>query len=73
MKGKIREEHKEQIERWANYVKEHPNEWKLKLKPFLDAQIIIARRAYKQLSESEEGRKSILELRNQKDKDNSDN
>lgn len=54
--------HEEQIVRWANYVKEHPEEWKKKLKPFLDAQIIMARRFYKKLAETEEGKEKIREL-----------
>ncbi len=54
--------HIEQVERWAKYVKNNPD-WKLKLKPFLDSQIIIARRFYSKLSETEEGRKKILELK----------
>jgi len=55
----MRKEHEGQVERWANYVREHPKEWKKKLKPFLDGQIIMARRFYRKLSETEEGRKKI--------------
>ena len=55
--------HNEQIERWAKYVKNNPKEWKKKLKPFLDAQIIAARRFYSKLAETEEGRKKIELLR----------
>jgi len=55
--------HNEQIERWAKYVKNNPKEWKKKLKPFLDAQIIMARRFYSKLAETEEGRKKIELLR----------
>ena len=54
--------HDEQIERWAEYVKNNKN-WKIKHKEFLDAQIIIARRVYKKLEKSEEGKKKIIELR----------
>lgn len=36
--------HDEELVRWANYVRENPRKWKIKLKPFLDSQIIIARR-----------------------------
>ena len=54
--------HDEQIERWANYVKSP--DWKKKLKPFLDAQIIMARRFYSKLAETEEGRMKIKELKN---------
>jgi hypothetical protein len=54
--------HMEQVERWANYVKTH-DDWKMKLKPFLDSQIIMAQRFYKKLGETEEGMKKIAELR----------
>lgn len=55
--------HNEQIERWANYVKNN-FDWKKKLKPFLDSQIIISRRIYKKLAETYEGREKIKKLRN---------
>ena len=55
--------HTEHIERWARYVKENPDTWKEKLKPFLDSQILIARRAYKELGKTEEGREKIERLR----------
>lgn len=55
--------HDEQIKRWADYVREHPHEWKKHLKPFLDAQIIIARRFYKKLAESEGGMEKIEVLK----------
>ncbi|MDP1695992.1 MAG: hypothetical protein Q8L29_03700 [archaeon] len=58
----MRTEHMEQVERWANYVKTH-NDWKEKLKPFLDGQIIMARRFYAKLMETEEGRKKFELIR----------
>ena len=54
--------HVGQIERWAKYVRNNPN-WKSKLKPFLDSQIIIARRAYDKLSKTKKGRRKIKLLR----------
>ena len=63
MANNIRKDHEEQIERWANYVRENPNEWKKHLKPFLDAQIIMAQRFYNNLAKTEEGRKKINLLR----------
>jgi len=59
MRGKS---HDEQIERWANYVKNN-SDWKKKLKLFLDAQIIMSNRIYKKLAETEEGRKKIAMLK----------
>ncbi len=55
--------HAEQIERWANFVRENPGKWKHKLKRFLDAQIIISRRFYKKLAETEEGREKLRLLK----------
>ena len=54
--------HEEQIERWAKFVRENPEEWKKHLKPFLDAQIIMANRFYSKLAESEEGKEKIKKL-----------
>jgi len=60
--------HLDQVERWAKYVKENPDKWKSKVKPFLDSQIITSRRFYKNLAQTEEGRKKIIELRKLKNK-----
>lgn len=54
--------HNEQIERWARYVRDNPD-WKKRFKEFSDAQIILARKAYAKLAESEEGRKKIMRLK----------
>ncbi|PIN90633.1 hypothetical protein COU57_02925 [Candidatus Pacearchaeota archaeon CG10_big_fil_rev_8_21_14_0_10_32_14] len=51
--------HEDQIERWAIYVRDHPKEWKGKVKPFLDGQIIMARRFYKNLSKTTDGKEKI--------------
>ena len=59
--------HAEQVERWAEYCRANPNKWKAKLKPFLDAQIIMARRFYKKLAETQEGRDKIKILIKNKD------
>lgn len=56
--------HAEQIERWALYVRENPDKWKSKLRPFLDSQIIMSRRFYKKLAETENGLEKIKLLRN---------
>lgn len=54
--------HDEQVERWAEYVRTH-DDWKIKLKPFLDAQIIMARRFLSEMNKSEDGREKLEELR----------
>ncbi len=56
--------HNEQVERWARYVKDNPDNWKSRLKPFIDAQIIMARRFYSKLAETPEGLEKIKRLRN---------
>ena len=58
--------HSEQIERWAEFVRDNPDKWKPKFKDFIDAQIIMSRRFYKKLAETEEGREKIRLLRNLK-------
>ena len=56
--------HDEQIERWAKFVRENPDKWKKHLKPFLDAQIIMANRFYFKLAESDEGKEKVRKLLN---------
>jgi len=56
--------HDEKIERWAKYVKEHPNEWKKHMKLFLDAQVTKANNFYKRLAETEEGKNKIRYILN---------
>ena len=55
--------HLDQIERWAKYVKENP-EWKNKLKPFIDSQIIIARRSYNKILLLPNGADKLKRIRN---------
>ena len=57
-----RKSHDEQIVRWANFVKNNKN-WKLKMKPFIDAQIIIANRFYKNLEKMPDGKERIKLLK----------
>ena len=55
--------HAEQVERWAKFVRDNPEKWKQKTKPFIDAQILMARRFYKKLAETEDGRRKLKLLR----------
>lgn len=55
--------HMDELERWARYVKENPDKWKSKIKPFLDSQIIMSRRFYKNLAKTNKGREKIKRLR----------
>jgi hypothetical protein len=56
--------HNEQIERWAIYVKENPNEWKKKVKPFIDSQFIKSREFYKRLLKTKGGEDKLRRIRN---------
>jgi len=62
--------HIEQVERWARYVKENPDKWKPKIKEFLDSQILISKRFYNKLAETDEGREKIKLLKDIKVKRN---
>jgi hypothetical protein len=55
--------HEEQIERWARFVKEHPGDWKSKVKPLIDSQIKMSQRFYKSLMKTPEGKEKIKKLR----------
>ncbi len=55
--------HEEQIERWAEFVREHPNEWKAMVKPLIDSQILMAQRFYNKLLKEPLGKEKLLELR----------
>lgn len=55
--------HEEELERWANFVRDNPDKWKKKLKPFLDSQVLIARRFYNNLAKTQEGREKIFLLK----------
>jgi len=55
--------HNEQIERWARYVKSNPDKWKFKLTPFLDSQIIMAKKFYAELLKTPNGKEKMRLLR----------
>ena len=55
--------HMQQIEKWAEYVRDNPRTWKSKLKPFIDSQIMIAKRFYENLTKTEEGKEVLKQLR----------
>jgi len=55
--------HLEQVEKWAEYVKNNPNSWKKQHREFIDSQIIIANRFYKKLSLTPEGREKLKLVR----------
>ena len=52
--------HDEQIERWANYIRNTPRSvWKQKFNDFIDAQFDMAEKFYKNLEKTEEGREAL--------------
>lgn len=55
--------HIEQVVRWAEFCRENPEECKIKTKDLIDSQIIIARRFFKRLSKTKEGRKILERLK----------
>jgi hypothetical protein len=58
--------HEEQIERWAKFVRENPDKWKKEHTKFINSVILKARAFYSRLYETEEGRKILLRLRENK-------
>lgn len=54
--------HDEQVKRWAEFCRDNPNEFRKHLIPFLDSQIILARRFYERLLAMEDGKEVIMRL-----------
>ena len=56
--------HIEQVERWAEFVKNNPIEkWKPALNQFIDSQFDMAQRFYKNLEKTEKGMKILERLK----------
>jgi len=56
--------HSEQVERWAEFVKNNPRKkWKLVLNELINAQYEIAGRFYKNLEKTEKGREILERLK----------
>lgn len=55
--------HNEQVRRWAEFCRDNPLEFRRHLKPFLDSQIIIARRFYERLLKTKNGKEIVMKLR----------
>jgi len=60
--------HDEQVERWANFVKAYPKEWKREHTQFINSQIEMANSFYERLSKMPGGMEKIRQLRNLKQK-----
>lgn len=56
--------HEDQIERWADFVKNNPiSRWKPEVKKIVDSQIAMANRFYARLAQTKSGRDKIKKLR----------
>lgn len=55
--------HSEKVRLWAEYVRDHPNEWRKQLNPFIDSQIQKANRFYEKLAETPKGKQKIEEIK----------
>jgi len=55
--------HDEQIVRWANFIKDNPDKWKVQHTAFINSQITGANEKYEKLKKMPNGEKIIGELR----------
>jgi hypothetical protein len=55
---------KEQVEEWATFVKEHPNEWKTIHTKFINAQFEKADAFIKRLLKEPNGREKVIKAYN---------
>ncbi|MFH0837271.1 MAG: hypothetical protein V1870_04030 [Candidatus Aenigmatarchaeota archaeon] len=53
--------HIDQVERWANFVRDNPTKWKKIHTELIDSQIMKARQFVDKLAETDEGKKRIIE------------
>jgi len=59
--------HNEQVERWANHIRNTPKEiWKPGFNEFIDSQFFMAEKFYKNLEKSEEGREILERLKKER-------
>ena len=54
----------EEIDRWVEYMKEHPDSWKRVHSEFVNAQFEKARAVWERLASTPEGRKKIIAIYN---------
>lgn len=59
----IDKSHDEQVIRWARFCKNHPEEFRKHLNPFLNSQIVMARKFYKRLLKKPNGKEIVIKLR----------
>ena len=56
--------HMEQVERWAYYVRDHPNDWKKPHTEFINALFKKQEDFIKRLAKTKEGKEKIIKLYN---------
>ena len=63
METQLKKSRMEQIDRWADYIRTHPEEWRKQHTAFIDAQLEIANTFLKNLAKQPGGREKIAEIR----------
>ncbi len=58
----MRETHQDQIERWAEFVRNNPDKWRKIHTQFINSLFQNHQRVYKELSKTKEGRKKLIEI-----------
>ncbi|MEK6921228.1 MAG: hypothetical protein AABX82_05055 [Nanoarchaeota archaeon] len=60
--------HQDQVEEWANFVRENPDKWKAQHTKFINAQIKMANEALQRIRKQKNGKEKIVELFSVKNK-----
>ena len=58
----MRETHLDQVERWAEFVRNNPSKWKKIHTEFINSLFLNQQRVYRELSKTKEGKKKLIEL-----------
>ncbi len=61
-KKEIKTSHQDQVEAWANFVKNNPDKWKAQHTKFINAQIKMANEALKRIGKQKNGKEKLIEL-----------
>ena len=60
--GAIKTSHQDQVEEWANFVKNNPDKWKAMHTKFINAQIKMANEALQRIGKQKNGKEKLVEL-----------
>jgi hypothetical protein len=58
--------HEEQLIRWAKFIRENPEKWQEEHTLFINSQIELAEEFYQRLAKTEDGRRILLKLKENK-------